>query len=88
VVTDLDQLGTDGSEPCQRTVPSDRVLEVHWNQYTAGLARDAKAREAAVAAFDAPEAVESTPSVIETKPPRTKGKALLSVAESTEAGAA
>ena len=31
-----------------------RMCKVHWNQYTAGLARDAKARKAAEAGDPAP----------------------------------
>ena len=66
-----------------------RMCKVHWNQYTAGLARDAKARKAATAEADAPdpEVVETTPEPVETKPSRTKGKAAAQVAGSTEAGA-
>jgi len=45
-----------------------RMCKTHWNQYTAGLARDAKARKEASADVTVPEPVE-------TKPRRTKGKA-------------
>jgi hypothetical protein len=40
-----------------------RMCKVHWNQYTAGLARDAKARKAAAEGAEesrAPEAAEPT----------------------------
>ena len=37
-----------------------RMCKTHWNQYTAGLARDAKARKAA--AEDASASVESKPA--------------------------
>jgi hypothetical protein len=49
-----------------------RMCKVHWNQYTAGLARDSKARKAA---DGAPETVEPNPAPNETKPSRAKGKA-------------
>jgi hypothetical protein len=64
-----------------------RMCKVHWNQYTAGLARDAKVRKAATAEGDAPdpEMVETTPEPDETKPRRTRGKAAAQVAGSTEA---
>jgi hypothetical protein len=45
-----------------------RMCKVHWNQYTAGLARDAKARKQASAGAAASEPVEA-------KPPRVKAKA-------------
>ena len=66
-----------------------RMCKVHWNQYTAGLARDAKARKAATTEGDAPEPemVETSPQPVETKPRRTKGKAAAQVAASTETGA-
>ena len=38
-----------------------RMCKTHWNQYTAGLARDAKARKAAEPAATAPEKAEGTP---------------------------
>jgi len=62
-----------------------RMCKAHWNQYTAGLARDAKARKAA---DSAPESVETTPEPVETKPRRAKGKASEPVAENTEGGVA
>jgi hypothetical protein len=51
------------------------MCKVHWNQYTAGLARDAKARKAAaamepVATEDQPEAARSSRSA-----PSRKGRA-------------
>jgi hypothetical protein len=65
-----------------------RMCKAHWNQYTAGLARDAKARKAATTEADAPdpEMVVTTPEPVETKPRRTKGKAAAPVAGSTDAG--
>jgi len=56
-----------------------RMCKVHWNQYTAGLARDAKARKAATTEADAPD-----PEPVETKPRRKKGKALKPIAASGE----
>jgi len=38
-----------------------RMCKVHWNQYTAGLARDAKARKESSADAAASEPVEMTP---------------------------
>jgi hypothetical protein len=38
-----------------------RMCKVHWNQYTAGLARDAKARKEASPDATAPEPVEAKP---------------------------
>jgi hypothetical protein len=54
-----------------------RMCKVHWNQYTAGLARDAKARKAATTEPDAPdpEMVDTTPEQVSTKPRRAKAKA-------------
>jgi hypothetical protein len=62
-----------------------RMCKAHWNQYTAGLARDAKARKTA---DGAPEPIETTPEPVETKPRRAKNKTVASVAASTEVGAA
>jgi len=66
-----------------------RMCKVHWNQYTAGLARDAKARKTADSAPEpvetTPERVETTPERVETKPRRAKGKDPEPVAETTEA---
>jgi hypothetical protein len=45
-----------------------RMCKVHWNEYTAGLARDAKGRKEASAGEVASEPVE-------TKPRRAKAKA-------------
>jgi hypothetical protein len=59
-----------------------RMCKVHWNQYTAGLARDAKARKAATTEADAPD-----PEPVESTPRRTKGKAAAPVAASAGAGA-
>jgi hypothetical protein len=66
-----------------------RMCKPHWNQYTAGLARDANARKAATTEADLPdpEMVETTPEPVVTKPRRTRGKAAAQVAGSTEAGA-
>jgi hypothetical protein len=47
-----------------------RMCKAHWNQYTAGLARDAKARKAANA-----DAVAAGPEAIATKPSLAKRKA-------------
>ncbi len=51
-----------------------RMCKTHWNQYTAGLARDAKARKAA----DGGTATEVSPTESETvpapEPIRTRGK--------------
>ena len=47
-----------------------RMCKPHWNQYTTALARDAKARKAAMTEADAPD-----PAPIELKPSRAKGKA-------------
>ena len=55
-----------------------RMCKVHWNQYTAGLARDAKARKTA----------DGAPEPVEAKPQRSKGKTAAPVAESAEAGVA
>lgn len=55
-----------------------RMCKVHWNQYTAGLARDAKARKEASADATAPEPVE-------TKPRRAKAKASEPSAEESAA---
>ena len=41
-----------------------RMCKTHWNQYTAGLARDAKARKATAEGTDAP----ATPSAEATEP--------------------
>ena len=52
-----------------------RMCKAHWNQYTAGLARDAKARKAAEAAGAAAEPVtESTPKPAKTKAPRSPAR--------------
>jgi hypothetical protein len=47
-----------------------RMCKSHWNRYTAGLAREAKARKAAN-----PEAALSDPEPSDSKPSRAKGKA-------------
>ena len=47
------------SQPSQKDGVG-RMCKTHWNQYTAGLARDAKAREVAVTDGDAPAADVST----------------------------
>ena len=44
-----------------------RMCRLHWNRYTAGLARDAKARKAAAGATDAPlQEAEAAPAVAAT----------------------
>jgi hypothetical protein len=62
-----------------------RMCRPHWNQYTAGLARDRKARKEASAGEATSELVETTPEPVQTKPRRTRGKAAAQVAGSTEA---
>ncbi|MEX1170801.1 MAG: hypothetical protein WEE50_11720 [Chloroflexota bacterium] len=47
-----------------------RMCKVHWNQYTAGLARDAKARKTADGTT---EPAETTPEPVQTKSRRAKG---------------
>ena len=76
-----------------------RMCKPHWNQYTAGLARDAKARKAAegvaaaAAATPTKEAValrrrRATPEPIRTRSPRTKRETAKPEAEEAqEAGA-
>jgi len=44
-----------------------RMCKTHWNQYTAGLARDAKARKAAAEG----EGVAPAPEPVRSKTPRT-----------------
>ncbi|MGO9206070.1 MAG: hypothetical protein ACLQBX_07760 [Candidatus Limnocylindrales bacterium] len=44
-----------------------RMCKVHWNQYTAGLARNAKARKAASADVT-PTDAQAAPSVTATRP--------------------
>jgi len=58
-----------------------RMCREHWNVYTAGLARDAKARKA-VEAGDAPLAVpeDSVVSPGEPEPSRKRGRAEAPVA--------
>jgi hypothetical protein len=72
--------------PTSRSKPSQkdglgRMCKVHWNQYTAGLARDAKAEQ------DAPEPAETTPAAIEAKPRRAKAKASKPIADNEESSA-
>jgi len=59
-----------------------RMCKPHWNQYTAGLARDAKARKAATHEADAPD-----PESVETKASRAKGKANEQVVATANGGA-
>ena len=47
-----------------------RMCKVHWNQYTAGLARDAKARKAAPGA-ETPTAALETAAATEPEPAPT-----------------
>ena len=47
-----------------------RMCKPHWNQYTAGLARDAKARKADVIESGTPD-----PTPVEAKTSRAKAKA-------------
>ena len=51
------------------------MCKPHWNQYTAGLARDAKARKAAGV-----EAESADAATVETKPCPAKGKAKAPIA--------
>jgi hypothetical protein len=65
-----------------------RMCKTHWNQYTAGLARDAKARgraesEAASAAGD-----RTAPEPVEAKPRRAKANASAPGSESAEGSTA
>jgi hypothetical protein len=55
-----------------------RLCKPHWNQYTSGLRKAAAAAKAADTA--------TTPTPIETRPPRAKAKESESVAEDAEAG--
>jgi hypothetical protein len=43
------------------------LCKVHWNQYTAGLARDAKARKAA-SADETPRDAQAAHSITATRP--------------------
>jgi hypothetical protein len=61
-----------------------RMCKPHWNQYTAGLARDAKARKATEAEQGAPEPAETTPAGVEARPRRAKAKASEPIAETNE----
>jgi hypothetical protein len=58
------------------------MCKAHWNQYTAGLARDAKARKATVAEANAPD-----PESVETRTSRAKGKAKEQVVAIANGGA-
>jgi len=50
-----------------------RMCKTHWNQYTAGLARDAKARKAAEAPGAVAEAVaENAAEPAQTEAPRSR----------------
>jgi hypothetical protein len=52
-----------------------RMCKTHWNQYTAGLARDAKARKAAEAAGAVAEPVtENAAEPAQTKAPRSRAR--------------
>jgi hypothetical protein len=46
-----------------------RMCKAHWNQYTAGLARDAKARRAAAEAMDPAAATAEDEATIEPEVP-------------------
>src|SRR5436309_14535456 len=66
-----------------------RMCKVHWNAYTAGLARDAKARKAVAPASEAPTAAgdaaaATDPDPAPAKPARTRRK----VGRADEAGVA
>ena len=63
-----------------------RMCKTHWNQYTAGLAGDAKARKAADPAEATDVSTESAPMA--TKPLRGKAKGSELTVEDTEAGTA
>jgi len=58
------------------------MCKSHWNQYTAGLAREAKARKAAN-----PEAAVPDPEPSDSKPSRAKGKAKEPVVAVADGGA-
>ena len=64
-----------------------RMCKPHWNQYTAGLARDAKARKAADDVAATGEGSALAPEPTETKTPRSKQTAPAPLAETAEAGA-
>ena len=51
-----------------------RMCKTHWNQYTAGLARDAKARKAAEGDLPSETAAPEPESVEALAPIRTRGK--------------
>jgi len=63
-----------------------RMCKTHWNQYTAGLARDAKARKATDAAEAEDPAPEPEP--IDAKAPRPARKAAEPIAENAEGASA
>ena len=63
-----------------------RMCKVHWNQYTAGLARDAKARKAAAGAKAEDPAPEPEP--IEAKAPRPGRRAPDQIAGNEEGATA
>jgi hypothetical protein len=71
-----------------------RMCKTHWNQYTAGLARDRKARIATEAAVDSPAVpaagkkakAATKPEPTRTKPARrrkTEGDPIVEVGEAT-----
>ena len=62
-----------------------RMCKTHWNQYTAGLARDAKARRAAEGAASVPEATvpEEPPDAV--APRRSRRADQIPVADGEEA---
>ena len=49
-----------------------RMCKVHWNAYTAGLARDAKARKAAAPTSEAPTTAGDVAAANEPVPARAK----------------
>ena len=51
-----------------------RMCKTHWNQYTAGLARDAKARKAAAGASAESEVTSPVEPEPEPAPKRKRGK--------------
>ena len=62
-----------------------RMCRTHWNEYTAGLARDAKARKAAEAGSGAepepePEPIEAARSKRDRKPKASAEQTLIDIA--------
>jgi hypothetical protein len=60
-----------------------RMCKTHWNAYTAGLARDAKARKAA----EPPTAPADEPAAVDASPAPTRKRSTNTVPASEEAAA-